>query len=93
MAQTENGEPVWVRLHFVANTDGSTISDPIVGVLTDDTPTSFCLTQLMAYRQTDSGMESYTEGGMDFFNKAYVWRMEILPEPPSLGVLSEIEFI
>lgn len=83
----KTNEVTWVRLHLVPQTESNAMPDNIVGILTQETATSFVLMKVL--EQNDETFEIQATEGMSFINRTYVWRCEILPEPPQLENIEE----
>lgn len=80
----------WVRLHLVPQTEGNSTMPPhIIGVLTQETPSAYVLMKVLEEVETDLGWTLQPKEGMDFINRTYVWRCEILPEPPQLDGMED----
>lgn len=83
------GQPQWVRLYLVPQTEGTNTMPPsVVGLLTSDTPSHYVLNPMLESKQDEETYEeSLVPVGMNFINRTYVWRCNVLAEKP----ISEVD--
>ena len=83
-------QPQWVRLFLVPQTDQLNSMPPsVVGLLTGETVSNYYILNPMLELTEDEETfeEVYVPAGMNFINKTYVWRSQILDHKPEIGVI------
>lgn len=78
----------WVKLHLAAQTQPSVIPEFIIGRLEQEAPTSYVLSSVIEEVETSDTFEVQARQGLDFINRTYVWRLEILDEAPDVDFLN-----
>jgi hypothetical protein len=84
------GTPQWVKLHLVPQTEGTNTMPPyVVGLLTSDAPAHYVLNPMLeAQHDEKTNSLTFVPIGMNFINRVYVWRLQILEEKPDSDFLN-----
>lgn len=84
-------QPVWVRLFLVPQTDQLNSMPPsVVGLLTGETPGNYTLNPMLETTEDqDTFEEVYVPVGINFVNKTYVWRCQVLDHKPDVTSVTE----
>ena len=85
--------PKWVKLYLVPQTDNAnTMPAFVVGLLTGDTPAHYVLNPMLDGQLDEaSGMHTLEPVGMNFINRVYVWRCQILESKPDEQFMEDSE--
>ena len=81
-------QPTWVKLFLVPQTDHLNSMPPsVIGLLTGETPGSYILNPMLEPTEDEETYDTmYASAGLNFVNKTYVWRNQILDYKPEVGV-------
>lgn len=84
MAEQKQAQPVWVRLFMVPQTEGTNTMPPYIeGLLLSETAGSYVLNPMLEkHEDPDTGELVNVAVGMNFINKTYVWRCNVLEKKP-----------
>lgn len=73
----------WVKLHLANQTDQTNMPPFVIGVLQKEDPVGFTLSHLLEMHEDDNfEVELKPRAQLDFINRTYVWRVEILDDKP-----------
>jgi hypothetical protein len=87
--------PKWVRLHLAPQTEDSSMPPYVVGLMTGETAAAYVLNPML--EKVEEYDEEYGDIiatdtiapiGMNFINKTYVWRCQILEEKPDIDSMT-----
>lgn len=80
----------WVRLHLVPQTETTNMPPYIEGLLTQETPGAYVLSQVIKLVTDDATYESELQvvNEMNFVNRTYVWNCVVLEQAPTTGPTS-----
>ena len=86
-------QPQWVKLFLVPQTDHLNSMPPsVVGLLTGETPSSYILNPMLEESEDDETFDDvYIPVGLNFINKTYVWRNQILDHKPEIGEIKQLQ--
>lgn len=83
MKIVSNKPSTWVKLYLEAQSSNTNMPDYVIGIMHSETPLAYCLVAMLVPQDVNGEMQLVPkEKGMDFINKTYVWRCEILEEEP-----------
>jgi hypothetical protein len=92
IAETPKKSNPWVKLHLVPQTENNSAMPPfIIGKLESETPSSYVLSRVIERVETSEAFQYMERKAMDFINRTYVWRVEILTEMPTVDELNASE--
>ena len=82
-------KPQWIKLFLVPQTDHLNSMPPsVIGLLIKETPGSYVLNPMLEPTEDEETYDTvYISAGMNFVNKTYVWRNQILEYKPEVGVI------
>jgi len=82
-------QPKWVKLFLVPQTDHLNSMPPsVIGLLTGETPGSYILNPMLEPTKDEETYDTvYLSAGLNFINRTYVWRNQILDYKPEVGTL------
>lgn len=82
--QTKDKKLSWAKLYLVPQNDNHAMPPYVVGILTQETAGAYVLMKMLEETETEEGWDITTSENMNFINRTYVWRVEMLREPPQL---------
>ena len=81
----EQMKPKWVKLHLARPHESSAMPNYLIGALLQDVEDKYMLGYVVETIYTSEGyLKQIFSEDYSFINKAYVWRVEMLPREPEL---------